>query len=65
MNAKLLDVMTWVLFLGGVFGLSAGLVAYFGDAEVAEFAVMGIGGGFWMLSSAITILIRDRVDRVG
>lgn len=61
MHTKQLDVIKWVLFLGGLFGLGAGLVGYFGDADVAEYAVMGIGGGFWLLSSAVTILIREHI----
>ena len=65
MRTLLLDIITWVLFLGGLFGLGAGLVGYFDDAEVAAYAVMGIGGGFWLLSSAIAILIRERVARQG
>ena len=61
MNRKLLFVITWVLFLGGLFGLGAALVGYFGDAEPVEFGILGIGGGFWLLSAAITILIDSRL----
>ena len=62
MNKTLLDIMIWVLFLGGLFGLAMGLLKTFGGGTPAEYGVMGIGGGFWLLSSAITIYIRHKVQ---
>ncbi len=62
MDKALLNVMVWLLFLGGVFGLIMGLSKFFGGGPPAEYGVMGIGGGFWLLSSAITIYIRHRVQ---
>lgn len=63
MDRRLLDIIQWVLFLGGLFGLGAGLVGFFGTASPAEYGVMGIGGGFWLLSSAVTILIREHIAK--
>ena len=54
--------MVLLFFLGGLFGFGAGLVKFFGGGTPAEYGVMGIGGGFWLLSSAITIYIRKRVQ---
>jgi len=60
-NKMLLDVMIWLFFLGGLFGFAMGMLKYFGGGTAAEYGVMGIGGGFWLLSSAITIHIRARL----
>ena len=61
MNKRLLDIMVWLLFLGGVFGFAMGMLKFFGGGTPAEYGVMGIGGGFWLLSSAVTIYIRNQV----
>jgi len=61
MEKALLNAMVLLFFLGGLFGFGAGLVKFFGGGTPAEYGVMGIGGGFWLLSSAITIYIRKRV----
>jgi len=60
MDDKLLGFLTWIFFLGGLFGFAVGMMKYFGGGSPAEYGVMGIGGGFWLLSSAITIGIRRR-----
>ncbi len=62
MDKTLLGIMLWLLFLGGLFGLAMGLAKFFGGGTPAEYGVMGIGGGFWLLSSAITIHIRGRIQ---
>jgi hypothetical protein len=61
MNKKLLDIMIWLFFLGGIFGFVMGMSKFFGSGTPAEYGVMGIGGGFWLLSSAIAIQIRARL----
>jgi len=58
---KLLGLLTWVFVLGGLFGMIMGFAKYFGGGTPAEYGVMGIGGGFWLLSAAIVIFIRSRV----
>ncbi|HUF31451.1 MAG TPA: hypothetical protein VMM77_12440 [Gemmatimonadaceae bacterium] len=60
MEKNLLTILVWVLFLGGLFGMAMGMVKFFGDGGPAEYGVMGIGGGFYLLSSAIVIFIRRR-----
>ena len=62
MRKVLLDIMIWVLFLGGLVGLGVSLLKLVTGAEPSEYGTLGIGGGFWLLSSAIVILIRDRVQ---
>ena len=57
---NLLSILVWLFFIGGLFGMVMGFVEYFGDGSPAEYGVMGIGGGFWLLSSAVVILIRGR-----
>lgn len=61
MDRKMLGVMQWVLFLGGLFGLGAGLVTLFDGSDPAVYGVLGIGGGFWLLASALTIHIRTHL----
>ena len=60
MDKNLLGLMVWLLFLGGVFGMVMGMLKYFGGGSAAEYGVMGIGGGFFLLASAIVISIRQR-----
>jgi len=64
MDRTLLNILVWLLFVGGLFGMVMGLVKFFGGGTPAEYGVMGIGGGLWLLSSAIVIFIRDRVTSV-
>lgn len=63
MNADkaLLNVMIWLLFLGGVFGLLMALVKFFAGAEPSVYGVLGIGGGIWMIGSAFAIAVRERL----
>ncbi len=60
MDKNLLGLLVWLLFLGGVFGMVIGTLKYFGGGSPAEYGVMGIGGGFYLLASAIVIYIRQR-----
>jgi hypothetical protein len=59
-DKNLLSILVWIFFLGGLFGMVMGFVKFFGGGTPAEYGVMGIGGGFWLLSSAIVIFIRRR-----
>ena len=60
MDRTLLGVMVWILFLGGLFGFVVALAKFFGGGTPVEYGVMGIGGGFWLLSSAIAIHFRSK-----
>ena len=62
MSKTLLDIIMWVFFLGGLFGFVMALKEVFSGGTAAEYGVLGIGGGIWLLSAAITIFIRDRVS---
>ena len=61
MDKSLLTIITWVFFGGGMFGFIMALIKVFSGGSPAEYGVLGIGGGFWLLSSAITIFIQHRV----
>lgn len=61
MDKTLLGVMVWVLFLGGLFGFVVALAKFFGGGTPVEYGVMGIGGGFWLLSCATTIYYRNKI----
>jgi hypothetical protein len=62
MDKTILNILTWLFFLGGLFGMVIGFAKYFGGGTPAEYGVMGLGGGFWLLSSAIVIFIRKRTQ---
>jgi hypothetical protein len=62
MEKSILNILTWVFFLGGLFGMLMGFVKFFSGGTPAEYGVMGLGGGFWLLSSAIVIFIRKRTE---
>jgi len=62
MEKAILNLLTWLFFLGGLFGMAMGFVKFFGDGAPAEYGVMGIGGGFWLLSCAIVIYIRRQTE---
>jgi len=61
MEKTLLSILVWLFFLGGLFGMVMGFVKFFGGSSPAEYGVMGLGGGFWLLSSAIVIFIQKRI----
>jgi hypothetical protein len=58
---QLLDIIIWLLFLGGLVGFGMALVKLFGGGTPEEYGVLGIGGGFWLLSSAVAIYIRNKL----
>jgi hypothetical protein len=60
MDKNLLNVMTWMLFGGGIVGFGMALLKLFGGASPNEYGVLGIGGGFWLLASAVTIFIKKK-----
>ena len=60
MEKTLLSITVWLFFLGGVFGMAMGIFKFFTGGTPAEYGVMGLGGGFYLLSSAITIFIQGK-----
>jgi hypothetical protein len=62
-DKNLLGIMVWLFFLGGLFGFVVAITGYFAGSPPSVYGVMGIGGGFWLLSCAITIYIRSRLER--
>lgn len=62
MQKTLLDVLIWVLFLGGLVGFGMALQKLLGGGTPVEYGILGIGGGFWLLSSAISIFIRSKIS---
>jgi hypothetical protein len=63
MDKSLLAIIMWVFFFGGMFGFVMALKEVFTGGTPAEYGVLGIGGGIWLLSAAITILIHNRVSK--
>ena len=62
MEKFILNSLTWIFFLGGLFGMIMGFVKFFSSSSPSEYGVMGIGGGFWLLSAAIVIYIRRQTE---
>ena len=62
MHKTILDVLIWVLLVGGLVGFAMALQKLFGGGTPAEYGVLGIGGGFWLLSAAISIFIRSKIS---
>ena len=61
MQKTLLDGIIWIFVLGGLVGFAMALLKLFGGGTPAEYGVLGIGGGFWLLSASISIYIRNKV----
>lgn len=62
METNILNLLTWLFFLGGLFGMALGLIKFFGDGSATEYGVMGIGGGFYLLAAAVVIYIRRKTE---
>jgi hypothetical protein len=58
----LLNLLVVIFFLGGLFGMIMGFLKVFGGGTPAEYGIMGGVGGFWLLSAAIVIFIRKRIE---
>jgi hypothetical protein len=61
MHKSILDAIIWALFLGGLVGFAMALLKLFGGGTPVEYGVLGIGGGFWLISCAVAILIRHKL----
>ena len=64
MDNRLLSILLWLFFLGGLFGMAMGMAKYFGGGTPAEYGVVGIGGGFYLMCAALVILIRKRAASI-
>lgn len=62
MEKFILSILTWIFFLGGLFGMIMGFIKVFSNGSPAEYGVMGFVGGFWLLSAAIVIYIGNHMQ---
>ena len=62
MQKTLLSIIIWLFFLGGLFGFVMGVTKFFSGGSATEYGVLGIGGGLWLLSAAISIFIQGRLE---
>ncbi len=62
MEKFILNALTWIFFLGGLFGMVMGFLKVFSGAGASEYGVMGFVGGCWLLSAAIVIYIRRQTE---
>ena len=59
---NLLTLAFWVLFLGGLFGAITGMVLFVtGDSYPAEYGVMGVGGGAFLVWSAVVAFLKKKL----
>ena len=56
-----MNTLIVIFFLGGLFGMIMGFMKVFGGGTPAEYGIMGGVGGFWLLSSALVLFIRERI----
>lgn len=61
MHKSILDAIIWILLAGGLVGFAMALVKLFGGGTPEEYGVLGIGGGFWLISCAVAIWIRNKL----
>lgn len=61
MHKSILDAIIWILLAGGLVGFAVALVKLFSGGTPDEYGVLGIGGGFWLISCAVAILIRNKI----
>ena len=50
MEKFILSILTWIFFLGGLFGMVMGFIKVFSNGNPSEYGVMGFVGGLWLLS---------------
>jgi len=62
MEKIILNLLVIIFLLGGVFGMIMGFIKVFGGGTPFEYGIMGGVGGFWLLSAAIVIYIRKRIE---
>ena len=62
MEKFILNILTWIFFLGGLFGMIMGFIKVLSNGSPAEYGVMGFVGGFWLLSAAVVIYIRNQTE---
>lgn len=61
MEKNLLVFLTWIFIFGGLYAFVNGFILLLQKASPAEYGVLGIGGGLWLLSAAIVIYIRNKI----
>ncbi len=49
-------------FFGGLFGVAESIYAFFAGHAAVEYGVMGIGGGAFLVWSAIVALIKSKLS---
>lgn len=58
---KLLTVISYVLFLGGMFGSLLSFVKVSHHVPSSEYVGITIGAALWLLASAVVVFIRSRL----
>ena len=62
MEKNMLSVAFWILFIGGLFGVATGMYTYFNGGTPVEYGVMGIGGGAFLVWSALVAFIKSKIS---
>ena len=58
---KLLTAISWLLFLGGLFGSLVSFVKVSHHLPVREYAALVLVSGLWFGGSAVVVFIRSRI----
>ena len=62
MEKNMLSIAFWVLFVGGLFGVVVGMYTFFNGGIPTEYGTMGIGGGAFLVWSAVVALIKSKLS---
>lgn len=61
MDRTLLSIIVPVFFCGGIFGFLMGMAVFLDGGSPAEYGVLGIGGGLWLLGATFSIYVRNQI----
>jgi len=61
MDKTILNALSWLFIFGGLYAFVNGFIFLLNNKTPEEYGVLGIGGGFWLLSAAIVIYIKNKI----
>ena len=61
MEKNVLAIAFWALFLGGIFGVAEGMYLFFSNSAPVQYGIMGIGGGAFLVWSALVAFIKGKL----
>ena len=61
MEKNILTIAFRLLFLGGIFGIAEGMYLFFSNSAPVQYGIMGIGGGAFLVWSALVAFIKGKL----